>query len=772
MGNTSLLRLTVALTLFALAPAAAQPACRAMLRGRVLDRHDLSPLAFAQIQLPGQQRSTLSDSTGAFAMSGLCPGPALVITRHIGCEPDTSLLEIGGPGPVMLYLEHHSELLAEITLTARTTAPHSAPQERVELQGSPQRAGSLAESLAQMQGVNRLETGAGIQKVMIRGMHSSRVVTLQQGLRQEDQQWNLNHAPSLSPFSASEIVVTKGAASISKAFGAVGGVVELLEAPLPTGTQAGGELLLRGQSQGRGGAGGLQYGAGLAPKWGYRLSAFAERYGDRQAPDYLLSNTALQSVHLAGSMGYYAKKWQSKWHYSHYANRTGLLRSAHIGNLTDFEQALSQNRPWYVEDFSYAINAPRQEVVHQLASWQGRWELNQDHTLEVNSGWQHNSRQEYDVRRGGRSDIPAVDMRLQTYTARVEHRYRRARYHESLSGITALQQENRNQPGTGVNPILPNYNRWQAGLYSVQKFKPYPWFWEVGLRYDRHGSQAFFFDRQEELQQPRFAFHNAAAHAGARYFFSGTTSLSSHLALVMRSPEVHELLSDGLHQGSASIELGNPHLRPERSLNWNHSLQIQKKDHRWQIDAYINYFAGFIYRQPDPEPLLTIRGAFPVFRYRQSDALLSGLEWSMEQQAFRQMTYQAQASWLYAQNLSERKPLILMPPWELEHSLQRSFSLPYVGSWNLKVRQQLVARQFRFPAGEDLAPPPGGFQLWHLSLGSDPAASPGPWSWRLTVHNIFNTRYRSYLNQQRYFADSEGTNFSIMFNYKFQNDED
>ena len=35
----------------------------------------------------------------------------------------------------------------------------------------------------------------------------------------------------------------------------------------------------------------------------------------------------------------------------------------------------------------------------------------------------------------------------------------------------------------------------------------------------------------------------------------------------------------------------------------------------------------------------------------------------------------------------------------------------------------------------------------------------------LSIQNVFNTRYRNYLNEMRYFADEPGRNFLLTINY-------
>src|SRR3546814_6402924 len=70
-----------------------------------------------------------------------------------------------------------------------------------------------------------LKTGATIAKPVIHGLHSNRILILNNGIRQEGQQWGSEHAPEIDPFIAKRITVVKGAETIRFGPDAMGGVV-------------------------------------------------------------------------------------------------------------------------------------------------------------------------------------------------------------------------------------------------------------------------------------------------------------------------------------------------------------------------------------------------------------------------------------------------------------------------------------------------------------------------------------------------------------------
>ncbi|MCC7430384.1 Plug domain-containing protein, partial [bacterium] len=60
---------------------------------------------------------------------------------------------------------------------------------------------TLGEAVEQISGITILQTGPSISKPVIRGLHSQRILLLNDGVQQEGQQWGGEHAPEIDPFS-------------------------------------------------------------------------------------------------------------------------------------------------------------------------------------------------------------------------------------------------------------------------------------------------------------------------------------------------------------------------------------------------------------------------------------------------------------------------------------------------------------------------------------------------------------------------------------------
>jgi outer membrane receptor protein involved in Fe transport len=124
-----------------------------------------------------------------------------------------------------------------------------------------------------MTGVAVLQTGSTIAKPVIHGLHSNRLLILNNGIRQEGQQWGSEHAPEIDPFIATSLKVIKGANTVRYGSGAMAGVIVVEPGELRDSTGIGGEVNLVGFSNGRSGtvSGIIEGRPQLLPNWGWRV---------------------------------------------------------------------------------------------------------------------------------------------------------------------------------------------------------------------------------------------------------------------------------------------------------------------------------------------------------------------------------------------------------------------------------------------------------------------------------------------------------------------
>ena len=746
--------------------------CSLEVKGTVYDRSTGIPLEFAAIFLESSGEGTVSDSLGRFSIKGLCPGEYHMEVRHIGCEDEVFFLNLQRDTTLQLMLSHHTEFLDEVVIHGEgqnsTETSNTLGEEEIQSRATE----DLATLLSSMAGISSLRNGAGISKPVIHGLFGNRVAILNNGLVQAGQQWGNDHAPEIDPFSADHISVIKGAASLQYGGNSLGSVVLIEADEKPSDPHLHGTAQYYFQSNGLGNIANLKL-EKKATLFDWRASGTIKRVGDRNTPDYYLKNTGNREANVAFQLfkdiGF---RWQNELYYSLFTAEIGVLRGSHIGNTTDLQFAINREEPFFTEpDFSYQIEAPKQRVEHHLLKLRSRYFLSNKQVVQFKYGGQINRRREFDVRRSGRSEIPALSLFQWHHTFDLSHQLDFGAGWFWKSGLQEVIVDNENNPETGILPLIPDYRSFQSSLFSLLQNEHGAWFYEFGARYDHRFYKVLSITQTlpREVERLTHNFHNFSLSAGAKYRMGQKAETALNLGYVLRAPEVNELYSFGLHQGVSGIEEGDRELRQERSLKLVWTNNLQWGDHFFiQALAYYQYIDDFIFLEPQAEFRLTIRGAFPVFIYQQTDAGLYGADASVIYEPFPSWKLSLQYAMVRGTDLTNRQPLIFMPADNIRGALTYSWSGG--DRWQdgrLSVRPQYVFEQTRYNEGQDFLDPPAAYFL--LGLQGQIVRKIGEQELRfsLRINNLFNERYRDYLNRLRYFADEAGRDVQVGVRWGF-----
>jgi iron complex outermembrane receptor protein len=748
--------------------------CALKLSGRVIDDHDRTPLSFAEVWLPDLDRGAVSDEQGRFQLKGLCPGPLRVRISHLGCTPVERKLDLRRDVELEFRLEHHVEELRELEVVReRPDENVGAAKAELDRKAMERSSGSdLATMLEVIPGVTKLSSGPTIAKPMINGLYGNRVLILNQGIRQEDQQWGTEHAPSLDPFSSDAVTVVKGAASVQCGADALGGVVitEPVELPRESGME--GEVRAIGLLNGRGGgAQGMLQGAVASVRGlGWRVQASGRTLGDSRAPDYVLSNTGMHEWGMSMATGVQRHWGGAQVYYSYFTRELGILRASHIGNLTDLQNAISSGEPWYQAPFTYEIEAPSQDVQHHLVKAEMKLRVRERNQIVATYGYQADDRQEYDIRRGSRSDRPAIDLFLTTHTADLHLKHWLGQKVHGKLGVNGVLQDNYNVPGTGIRPLIPDYQKRTGGVFLIEHLPVNERIeFEFGARVEATRLDVQRFTRTGELETPVHEFVNHALGVGMNWGLADSTVLRFDLATGFRPPHVSELYSEGLHHGAAAIELGDPILGSERVVRFTTDLTTMPMHGRFVVNltGHASLFDNYIYLRPDGYEL-TIRGAFPVFQYVATDAALYGLDGSVSYRLDPAWTLRSRFSLVRGWDYGQDAWLFQMPSDRVGFAV--AYGRAEVGGWRdleLVLNSDHVFQQVRVPAGVDFMDAPPAYQLFGIQASIERPVGRDRLRFGLTVSNLLNTAYRDILDRFRYYADARGTDLVVWVRYGF-----
>ena len=278
---------------------------------------------------------------------------------------------------------------------------------------------------------------------------------------------------------------------------------------------------------------------------------------------------------------------------------------------------------------------------------------------------------------------------------------------------------------------------------------------------------------------PTYAFNNYTFSIGGQVDLSESVRFSSNLGSAWRPPHVSELFSNGLHHGVAAIERGllyeggsladvenENQINPESSLKWVNTLSIEKSKWGFIANPYIQRINNFIYLEPRPgEFVLTVRGAFPLQQYVQTDAQLVGFDGTFNYDLTSDLNATLSYSMVRANDLNKNEAIIWMPADRYNMALRKSFAGKY--SPFIEASFTHVARQARISDDRDFTAAPEAYQLIDLAMGATTEIGDNNLSLYLDVENLMNTSYRDYMNRLRYYTDELGRNISIRFQYQF-----
>lgn len=741
------------------------------LRLKIEDKTYKQPLAGAVIHFLGKHY--ISDNQGNASIAHLKAGTYPLKVTYLGYEDyQTQITVPTSVSPWLVQLSESVNQLSEIVVASenRTVTRSSVAQMLDKNQLQKQSGESLAKMLASLQGVSMIQTGATIAKPVIHGLHSNRILILNNEVRQEGQQWSADHAPEIDPSMASRITVVKGADAVRYGSDALGGVILLSPNKLPYGDALHGEISPSFASNGRKMATSVKLESAVPniPQWAWRLQGATKRAGDIKTGDYHLNNTGVQEFNFSVATGFEQEKWGAEAFYSQYNNEAGVFYGSHIGNLDDLRLRFEIGRPITTYPFSYQINAPKQKVLHHLAKLKGFVRLPFGGKITAQYAYQEDIRQEYNVRRLDRSSIPALDMNLSTHSLDVSWENSYQRWKSQLGGSFS-EQVNYNEPGTGVVPVIPNFALVGIGAFGIQKYATERWEAELGLRYDYKTLNADGYDSFGERYGGSHTFHNLTYLLGGSYKPHNRWGVTSNLGVAWRAPHVNELYSNGLHHGAGTYDIGDSSLKAETGVKWITSVKYEAKKFAVNADLFVQVIKNYIYDAPTGEVRTLFSGVYPIFQYQQADAFFRGGDLELSYAFLPELTYKIRASVVYANELKTKAYFPFIPSERVGQEVH--YELPELGRWRsvyLFAKHQFVAKQTHFdPAKELVSSTPNAYHLFDVGLGGKFLLGEQSLAVHLSAENVLNELYKEYTNRFRYYTHDIGRNVQLRLTYSF-----
>lgn len=779
--------------------------CNNSLSGLVTDIHDGQLLTGVTLIVAETGQAVQTNLDGTYSFTNLCNATYYIQVSHPYCLTKGFTVKVSGDTKKSFKLEHHLEELNQITIEgkayadkSKTLLEHTINKDELERFSS----GSVGDALKSLSGVSALNTGSTVVKPLIHGLHSSRVAIINNGVRMEDQEWGAEHAPNIDINSVSNLSVIKGAGALQYSGDAVGGVIIAETSKVPVKDSLYGKSLMTSTTNGRGFSLNSKLTKSYKNGWYTTLQGTLKRFGDFEAPDYVLSNTGMDERNGSIKVGFNRFDYGFEGYYSHFKNEIGILSASHLGGAKDQVRAISSDKPLIIKDFTYAIKAPRQDVTHHLATVKGFKRFENFGKLNFQYDFQRNNRLEFDIRRGDDKDKPASDLELVTHTILVDIESRLNDQILLKSGLMTKYQHNFANPSTGVRRLIPDYEMYDLGLYFIIDYQLNDHLLlEAGGRYDYSHMDVFKFYKTsfwesrnynqrfseivvedlgtQILTNPQPKFNNGSGTLGATYTFGEDYKVFFNYSVASRAPNPSELFSEGLHHSASRIEQGDLSFKSEIAHKVALTLQSDSDQFSFNINPYINTISDFIVNEPT-EIRQTLRGNFQVWEYRQTNAQLLGVDVDASYTFAENYRINSQFSLVKGYDRTLNTPLIGMPPVNIsneivyQNSSFNSIRLALQSSYNFKQNNYPNTNfEVYIPETEtlqevDVSSTPEAYHLLDFSSSIDINLNQAS---KLTVGlritNVLDTSYRNYLNRLRYYADDLGRNFllNLKINY-------
>ena len=760
--------------------------------GYVLNNKNNQPIKNATITLVDLKLGVLSDSTGMFTFTNIKKGQYIVEVKCIGFKNISKNIQINDTLVEVFKLEESVLEINEIVVTgtSKATQIKRNPVPIVVLNREnliTNITTNAIEAITRLAGVKTVTTGPNVSKPFIRGLGFNRILTLYDGIRQEGQQWGDEHGVEIDQYSVNRIEVIKGPASLSYGSDALAGVVNLIPTqPAPEGKMSG-DFLTEYQSNNK--------------MWGnsFNLSAtkngleWLVRVSDKKATNYTnkidgrVQGTGYAETDFNTSIGIH-----KKWGYSHidfvyYDNKQEIPDGVRDPETWKFTKPIDPNSEemQIISDEelnSYSINSNSQRIQHYRVFWGNKILFNNGANLLVNLGAQNNIRREYEYSIEP-NNPPTLYLDLNTYTYDIKYNVHEINNGYFTFGLNGFYQQNISTKGTEF--VIPNYTILDIGYFANFK-KTYNKLDILGgVRFDTRNIQTeeLLLDHEDHIvytnnEGVKTIFNNQSHQfsglswsLGTTYNFNSNWALKLNIASGYRAPNIAELTSNGVHQGTNFFQIGNNDFKPEVSLQQDLGVIYNSHILSFELNIFNNFIKNFIYNQKLNSVFggdLVVNGSNSIqtFKYQNSNAQLYGGEFSFDIHPIKHLHLSNTLSILYGENKGnnnvqvpeDEKYLPFISPThgstEIKYEFENKKSILKNGY--IKVQMDYYATQDKIFSAYNTETVSPGYTLFNIGMGATfrNKSNKNIFNLYVTANNIFDIAYWDHLSRLKYFINN------------------
>ena len=682
------------------------------------------PIKGVSIYLPELHKGTATDENGKYILNNLPNGAIKLTYVYVGFATQNKTIDLEQKENTLdIVLEEATFQMDEVIVSTAFNKLQSQNVMKVEHETikSLQQKGTatLIEGLATIPGVSQVSTGTSIGKPVIRGLSGNRVLVYSQGVRLENQQFGDEHGLGLNDSGIESVEVIKGPASLLYGSDALGGVLYFNPEKFADAKtfKANFSQKVFSNTLGSNAAIGLKT---STENWKILARGSFNTHSDYAIPNgNRVANTRYNETDFKTGLGYSNDKFSSVLRY----------------NFNKLDLGIPENGTAQ-ESQSKETTYPKQGIYNHLLSLNNVFFFERA-KLDVDLGYIANDRSEF-----ANSPIANLHMKLKTFNYDAKFHFPKWGKIESILGIQGMHQTNTN---SGEEYLIPDALTNDFGIFGTANYEWKSNAIQAGLRFDNRkissesqGNQG----AEGSFQAIAKTFNSFNAAVGYKTNLLDQLSLRLNLASGFRAPNLAELTSNGVHEGTNRYEVGNSDLKTEQNVQTDLNVEYKNSHLEFFINGFYNHINHYIYASPSG----TIRANNAVFNYIQNNAALYGgeiglhihphpLDWLHLESSFETVTGRRQNG--------EALPLIPANNWN--NSIRGEFDIPKwlsEGFASLNVSSTFNQNQVGGFETKTI-----GYTLFNLSLGGKIKFGKTAIDVNLNANNLLNKTYVAHLSR-------------------------
>ena len=715
-----------------------------ILKGKVVDNNTGDGVPFAKIYCLETQNGSKADSSGTWQLDNIVDNQ---MTIQISApEYDSKMIKVDGYdyavivklNPAHIHLDEVIISTSDSKLQRYSAFPVES-RKIADLNKIEQT--NLVDAMSNIPGIYNFSTGNGIAKPVIRGLSGMRILTSQNGLRLENQQWGADHGFAVLNLGIDRVEVIKGPSSLIYGADALGGVIYLADEPYVNLNNEEIKASTKFETNSLTTFNKISY---KKSKENLRFAVYGGYFsrnnyaiGDNSFMNFFNNEFVVNSKNSGASfktaIGYNKKNWITNFRYQILYFQNGLPGHTHDAN-PDVSSFLS-----YTRNRSYTI--PAQKILNHLVQWENKFYFKKDEII-AQLGFTSNELKEY----GEKVSVAGIDMTLQntSYNFRWKHHFNK--HFEIVSGSQGMLQSNLN--GQYAEEILvPDANFTDLGAFSLLKGTFNLWNIQAGARYDQRSIT--------EIASGGFktSFSGINYSAGiARSSKKLTTRLN--VSTGFRPPHISELLANGVHHATMQYLVGDRTFESEIANQIDFYLGTHFDHLEVVINPFINQINNYIYKSPTGQ--IDSASTLDIFEMEQTDVVFYGGDIAIHYHPHI-------AHWLHLESnlslLSTEQNLPFIP----QNRLNNTIKVDIKGENKLRINS-LSAQYIHFFAQDNVATYEStspSYQLINLDC-SGSVSSKYHINYSLGVNNLLNVKYIDHLSRLKtYDIPNPGRNIYV-----------